>query len=150
MLAFTNGDPWILTWKYGKGSVVQFTYPADTRQNTFPLSPMVIPLLERLLGHVTALSTQNPAQEVSNTDPREYALEQPPLLFHRWQEIFAPDVEIQRENLFQILDGSAARQGSLVPRLLIWAAGLLLLEGLLQYLRTRRMVPRQSQTEVPR
>ena len=151
VLAFTNGDPWILTWRYGSGTVVQFTYPADTQQNTFPLSPMFIPLLERLMGHATERSAaQNPASDVPCVDPREYALEQPPLLFNHWQEIFAPNVALQRENLFQILDGSAAGQRSLVPRLLLWAVGLLLLEGLLQYLRTRRVVPRQSQTEVPR
>ncbi len=48
--AFSDGQPAVVEWTYGRGSVVMFNANATRQWTNLPLHPSFVPLLQRLMG----------------------------------------------------------------------------------------------------
>ena len=52
VMPFSDGSPAIVEWPWGAGRVIQFASTANTAWNDFPVRPVFVPLIHRILGAI--------------------------------------------------------------------------------------------------
>ena len=77
---FEDGTPWLIESKRGAGSIVLATTPLDTDATDLPLTPLFLPILERLLARLAtpallAAATDDPSASVGPHPPAVHEIE---------------------------------------------------------------------------
>lgn len=75
VLAFEDGSPAIIEWGEGKGRMVASAFGLDSAWGNFQLHPGFVPLIQRLLGHTSPMTSRAQTLEpgelfVGKVDPR--------------------------------------------------------------------------------
>jgi hypothetical protein len=57
-LSLENGDPLFVEHKYGAGHVIESAIPCNAEWSNFPTRPVFVPAMQRLIGHLHAVSNE--------------------------------------------------------------------------------------------